>query len=409
MAKVKEKTPLTKKGWTANFTLVGEAKVGDYTFSLDNHSEKSDWVYNRMSLGVDCGEKYGTVFAELMGGFGSERGDKNIIYVHGKKEEDGSDDFDNQYTIHWDDRLDEDILADIGSLCFLTVGLEKDVKDKTVYKQFLSAYDAIAYIQEHLTDGMVVNVKGQLKYSVYNDTIQCKKEINSIALSSATPDKYRASFIQTMWLDKDSCTKDSVDKDKSVLNIFAYVAEKFKEYNGYDLTDGGKNKGGLVVPLRKTFEYPIDVTNGDLVQKIMNKVFKVKKGVTQITFEGEFVESGAAVTATMDDVPEEIKELIEMGMYTEEEALAKCSENGNKERRMILTRPVFRMVGEEDNKVPQILREDEKYTEDDLLLDCLVKKDEDEEEYEEEVDETIDESDDDSASVNDMSWLDNLE
>lgn len=407
MAKKVEKTPLAKKGWSANFTLVGEAKVGDYTFSLDNHSEKSDWIYNRMSLGVDAGEKYGTVFAELMGGYGSERGDQNVIYVHGKKE-DGSDDFENSYTIHWDDRFEEDILADIGDLCFLTVGLEKDVKDKTVYKKFLSAYDAIAYIQEHLEDGMVVNVKGQLKYSVYNDTIQCKKEINSIALSAATPDKYRASFVQTMWLDKDSCTKDSVNKEKSVLEIYAYVAEKFKEYNGYDLTEGGKIKGGQVVPLRKTFEYEIDLTKGDMVKKIMDKVFKVKKGVTQLTMEGEFVESGAAVTATMDDVPDDIKELIELGMYTEEEALAKCSENGNKERRMILTRPVFRMVGEEDNKVPQIIREDEKYTDEDLLLDCLIKREEEDEEVEDEG-VPFEEEDTDTSDSNDMSWLDNLD
>lgn len=408
MAKKIEKTPLNKKGWVANFTLVGEAKVGDYTFSLDNHSEKSDWIYNRMSLGVNCGEKSGDVFAELMGGYGSERGDKNVIYVHGKKE-DGSDDFENSYTIHWDDRFEEDILADIGDLCFLTVGLEKDVKDKTVYKKFLSAYDAIAYMQEHLEEGMVVNVKGQLKYSVYNDVVQCKKEINSVVLSSATPDKYRASFTQTILLDKDSCTKDSVNKDKSVLEIYAYVTEKFKEFNGYDLTDGGKNKGGLVVPLKKTFEYDIDLTKGDMVQKIMNKVFKVKKGVTQITFEGEFVESGAAVTATMDDVPDDIKELIEIGMYTEEEALAKCSENGNKERRMILTRPVFRMVGDDDNKVPQILREDEKYTDDDLLLDCLTKKEEGEEE-EDEVPFVEEDADDDASDDEDpMAWLNNLD
>lgn len=406
MAKVKEKTPLSKKGWTQNFTLIGEAVVGDYTFSLDQHSEKSDWIYNRMSLGVNCGEKYGNVFAELMGGYGAERGDKNVIYVHGKKD-DGSDDFENSYTIHWDDRFDDDILDEIGDLCFMTVGLEKDVKDKTVYKKFLSPYDMIAYIQEHLTDGMVVNVKGQLKYSVYNDTIQCKKEINSVALSSATPDKYRASFVQTMLLDQDSCTKDSIDKDKSVLNIYAYVAEKFKEYNGYDLTDDGKIKGGQVVPLRKTFEYEIDLANGDVVKKVMDKVFKVKKGtVTQITFEGEFVESGAAITATLDDIPEDIKELIEMGLYTEEEALAKCSANGNKERRMIITKPVIKMVGDDDNKVPQIMKEVEKYTDDDLLLDCLVKREEEEDEvpFEEETSEESTDSDEDP-----MAWLNQLD
>ena len=33
------------------------------------------------------------------------------------------------YTIDWDDRFDESILADIGDLCFTTVGLEKTDKD----------------------------------------------------------------------------------------------------------------------------------------------------------------------------------------------------------------------------------------------------------------------------------------
>jgi hypothetical protein len=96
-----------------------------------------------------------------------------------------------------------------------------------------------------------------------------------------------------------------------------------------------------------------------------------------------------------------------MGMYTEEEALAKCSENGNKERRMIITRPVFRMVGEEDNKVPQILREEEKYTDDDLLLDCLVKNED--EDADDELPFAEEDADGETSDANDMSWLDNLD
>ena len=84
MAK-KERTPLAKSnGWTSVFNLVGEVKLNDYTFKLDEKSEKSDWVYNALNLGVDCGEKHGTVYAELMGGYGSER--QNAVYVHGKDE-----------------------------------------------------------------------------------------------------------------------------------------------------------------------------------------------------------------------------------------------------------------------------------------------------------------------------------
>lgn len=400
MAKKDKTNNLVKTEWVSNFNLVGEAKVNDFTFKIDEKSEKSDWVYNAINLGVDCGEKYGTVYCELMNGFGSER--DNVCYVFGKKE-DGSADFSNSYTIAWEDRFDEDILADIPDLLFTTVGLEKTDKDKTFYKKFLTGYDAIAYMNEYLKDGMVVNVKGQLKYTIYNDTVQCRKEINSIALSQATPDKYHATFTQTMLLDKDSCTKDSLDKDKSVLIVDAYILEKFKEYNGHDLTENGKIKGGQFVPLRKTFEFPVDISTDAgkaKTTKILNKLFKIKKGVTQITFDGEFVETGATVQATMDDVPDDIKELIDMGIYTEEEALAKCSENGSRERRMFILKPTIRMVGEEGEKKPVIQRTDEKFDDEDLILDCLIPVEEDEDDEELPFDEDEDSSDDDNDWLN---------
>lgn len=398
MAK-KEKNVLEKKEWVQRFNLVGEAKLNDFTYRMDARSEKSDWVYNSINLGVNCGEKHGTVFCELMGGYGSER--DNVVYVHGKND-DKTDDFSNSYTIAWEDRFDETLLEDIGDLCFTTVGLEKTDKDKTFYKKFLTPYDTIAYINEHLEDGMVINVSGSLRYTLYNGTIQCRKEINSIALSSATPDKYRATFTQTMLLSKDSCTKDSLDKDRSALMVDAYILEKFKEFNGHDLTENGKNKGGQFVPLRKTFEFPVELDEAGKkkIKSVLNSenMFKVKKGIAQITFEGEFVETGATVQATLDDVPDDIKELIEMGIYSEEEALAKCSENGSRERKMLLRKPVIRMVGEEGEKRPVIQRTDEKFEEEDLILDCLTPIDEDEDEevpFEEEVEET-EESDDDS-------------
>lgn len=406
MAK-KERTPLAKSnGWTSTFNLVGEVKLNDYTFKLDEKSEKSDWVYNSLNLGVNCGEKYGTVFAELMGGYGSER--QNVVYVHGK-DENGRDDFQNSYPIDWDDRFTESILENVGDLCFLTIGLEKDSKDKTFYKKFLTPYDFISYAKEHLEDGMVVNVRGQLKYTVYNGNIQCRKEINSIALSSATPDKYRATFTQTMLLDRDSVTKDSIDKDKGVINVDAYVLEKFKEYNGWDLTNGGKTKG-LFVPLHKNFEYEINPEKPELTTAVINKLFKVKRGVTQITWDGEFVESGATITATLDDLTADIRELIDLGLYTEEEALAKCTVGGSKEKRMILKKPAIKMVGDDDeSKVPQIQRFEEAFTEEDMQLECLVAKETDDEEdtdevpFEEETTEaetTVDEDDELQALLN---------
>lgn len=400
MAK-KESIGLVKKNWVARFNLVGEAVINDFTFKINEKSQKSDWIYNSLNLGINCGEKYGTVYCELMGGFSEER--DNIVYVHGKKE-DGTDDFENQYTIDWDDRFDEDILKDIGDLCFTTVGLEKDSNEKTFYKKNLTPYDTIAYIKEYLENGMVVNVSGQLKYTMYNGNVYCRKEINSIALSAATPDKYHATFTQTVLLDQDSCTKKSLDRDKSALIVDAYVLEKFKEFNGHDLTDNGKIKGGQLVPLRVTLEYPVDLTTDKGKTHInavlgSDKMFKVKKGtVTQIAFEGEFIETGATVQVTMDDIRDDIKELIEIGVFTEEEALARCADNGTNERKMIILKPNTKKVGDDDKKVTVINMEAEKFTDEDLLLDCLIPKEEEDGEIvstEEEADteETTDDAD----------------
>ena len=404
MAK-KEKTVLTKQNWQQAFNLVGEVRLSDYVFKLEQHSEKSDWIYNSMNLGIYCGESYGTVYGECMSGYGGER--QNVIFVHGK-DENGKDDFKNTYQIDFEDRFDESILEDVGDLCFVTAGLERDSKEKVFYKKFLSPYDFIAYCAEHLEENMVVNVKGQLKYTVYNGNVQCRKEINSIALSSATPDKYRATFTQTMLLDRDSVTKDSIDKDKGVINVDAMVLEKFKEYNGWDLTEGGKVKGGAFVPLHKNFEYEINSEKPELTTAIINKLFKVKKGVMQVSFEGDFIESGATVQATVDDLIDDIKELISLGLYTEEEALAKCTVGGSKERRMILRKPVIKMIdgANEGEKVPQIQRFEEVFTEEDMLLDCLTEKESDEEDdtdevpFEEDVtEETTADEDDELASL----------
>lgn len=374
---------IKRDNWIANFNLIGEAKINDYTFKIDERSEKSDWIYNSLNLGVDCGEKHGVVYCEMMGGF-SDSGN-NVIYAHGK-DDDGKDDFNEKLQIDWEDRMNDDILESVGDLSFITVGLERTDKGKMFRKKFLSPYDAIAYIQEYLKDGMKVNVRGTLKYSTYNDKTQVRKNITSIFLSNAdSPDKYVARFNQSILLDSDSASlkPENIDKDKSVMYVDARVLDYVKEINGHEI------KGQY--PFRKQFEYQMDFTKPDVCKKVMDKVFKVRKGITQYTFEGIFIEGGAMITATLDDIPDEIKELIEIGVYTEEEALTRCSTNGSREQRMVLTKPYIRNT--EDGSVLQ--RFDEKYTEEDLSFDFLYQDDSDNEDFADSDDE-------------DMDWLNDL-
>jgi hypothetical protein len=382
-----EKKVITKSDWVSNFTLIGVPRINDYTYKIDEHSEKSNWIYNSLNLGVDCGEKFGTVYCELMGGYSADN--PNAIFAHGKKD-DGTDDFSAQVTVDWDDRFNEEILETIGDLSFITIGLEKTDKGKTYYKKFLSAYDAIAYIKAHLEEDMVINVKGTLKYSEYQGKTQVRKNINSIVLSKVDDvSKYAARFTQSVLIDKASASLKNIDKNKGVMYVDTKVLDYLKEYNGKEV------KGQY--PFVKQFEFEMDFSNEAQCKKIMDKVFKVKKGVTQITFEGDLVEGGAVVTATLDDLPQDIKDLIDCGVYTEEEALARCSSNGNREQRMVLRKPMVRLVG--DDKTPVLQKFDERYTEDDLVLDYL---------YENVPDESEDENAE-SADVGDsMDWLNML-
>lgn len=381
-----KKSGIAKSDWASSFSIIGEAKVNDYTYKIDAKSEKSSWIYNSLNLGVDCGEKHGTVYVELMGGYSDER--ENVIYAHGK-DDDGNEDWSKQIIVDWEDRFDESVLEEIGDGSFLTVGLEKTTAGKTYYKKFLSAYDAIAYIQEHLTDGTVVNIRGRLQYSIYNDVTQVRKTIQSIVLSSVDePSKYRANFTQSILLDKESASLKNIDNDKGVMYVDARVLDYVKELNGIEI------KGQY--PFAKQFEFEVDITKPELCKKVVDKVFKVKKGITQITFDGDFIEGGATVTATMDDVPDDIKDLIAIGVYTEEEALEKCSASGSRERRMVLRKPHIKLVGED--KIPTLQKFEQKYTEDDLVID--IGGDEEELPF----DEDEDSSDDDS----DMSWLEDL-
>jgi hypothetical protein len=387
MAKKTEKKILEKKKWVANFNLVGKAKINDYTYKIDEKSEKSDWIYNTLNLGVDCGEKFGTVYAEMMGGYGAKR--DNVCYVHGK-DDDNKDDFENKFTVDWDDRTDSDILETVGDMCFIKIGLEKDKQDKTVTTRFLSPYDAITYIKENLADGTVINVKGNLKYQLYDGKVSVKKEITSIYLSKAEPEKYHASFTQSLLIKSDSL--GDYNKDKGIIPLYGTVLEYTKMYNDKEVK--------CFIPMTKMFEIEVEE---DKIKFWKDKLCKVKKNtVSEIVFEGDLIEGGALIETKVDDLPDDIKELIEIGAYTEEEALARCTENAGREKRMIIRKPSVKMVGDEGKKIPVIQKIEEKYSEEDLILDFMFEDNSDDDDN---TDTDTDTDTDNSDTDSDDDWL----
>lgn len=358
MAKEKERKAL-KKG-KASFNLIGRVKVTDKTFNLDN-SYDSGWTDNSMYVGVDCGGG-NVIYAEMRSGFFPDK--DNVIRAYSKDEKD-DEGKSKSVEIAWEDRLDESLYDSISDSSFLTVGVEKDVKEKTVYKKFLTAYDAVDYLNEHLEDGMIVNVKGTLGYSEYEENVSTKKDITSIVLSKVEDEKdFKATFSQTILVDSKSIGKKN--EEKNTIELSAYVVD----YVGKPKIDGEKIVVRQNVTFPKTFEVAIN-ENPEITAKMLQKFFKPKKGkVAEITVTGNLVEGGSTVVITEDDIPDDIKELIEMGLYSEEEAEKKIAvgNNGNREKRMIILKPDITYVGKDENRKPTVAFEDAKYDEDDLYF-----------------------------------------
>lgn len=358
MAKTKERKAL-KKG-KATFNLIGRAKVTDKIFNLDN-SYDSGWTDNSMYVGIDCGNG-NVVYAEMRSGFFPDKDNTIRAYSKDEKDDTGKS---KSVEIAWEDRLDESLYDSISDSSFITVGVEKDVKDKTVYKKFLTAYDAVEYLKEHLEDGMIVNVKGNLGYQEYDDNVSTRKDITSIVLSKVTDEAdFKATFSQTILVDSKSVGKKN--EEKGTIELSAYVVD----YVGKPKINGEKVEVKKNVTYPKQFEIAIN-EKPEITVKMIQKFFKPKKGkVTELTVAGNLVEGGSTVNITEDDIPDDIKELIEMGLYSEEEAERKCAvgNNGNRERRMIVLKPDITYVGTGDDRKPTIAFEDGKYDEDDLYF-----------------------------------------
>lgn len=355
-----ETNSITRKNWVSRFHVLGKAKVGGYTFKIDEQSNRSSWVYNSMNLGVDCGEKYGTCYVSLLGGYSPER--TNTIYAHGK-DANNRDDFKKRIEVSWDDRFNDDILSEIGDQCFIRVGIEKTVQGNTFTKKFLSEYDAIKYIKENIVDGMVITVSGDIKYSIYNGNVSVNKEIKSIFISNTSdPNKFHSTFTQSVLIGADSASMTDVNKETGIMPVDAIVLDYIKEYNGHEI------KGQF--PYHKSMEWQFDLSDSDKCKKIYNKIFNVKRGYTQITFDGDFVSSGGSVIVDYDnDVPDDIKELVEDGIYTKEEAIASCTTSGSKETHMILRQPSIFITGTDDEKKPTLQVFPEQYSEDEICFD----------------------------------------
>ena len=80
----------------------------------------------------------------------------------------------------------------------------------------MSAYDAIAYLNEHLSDDMVVNVQGNIKYSFYKGNVNMHR-IQFTILSTETPRSAPGTELENVQVNKGKfcCANESVSEARS--------------------------------------------------------------------------------------------------------------------------------------------------------------------------------------------------
>ncbi len=348
-------------------TVTGKAKITDKTFSGLVKSERTGYEYVRLNLGVETAEG-NIIYGEMMGGYHPT----NPI-IHSMNKEDNT-----SLKVNWADRLNSVIVDSVSDFKLHKVGLERKEDGSLDIKKFLSPVDVEEYLKQHLTDGMEITVKGSYQLSEYKDETQRKFQIQNIFLpyqakerdaegketGNMLPVQYGAHFIQTVLLTEDSF--------KKITKADAEAGEVVVSAQAVDYVS--KDAKGKEVKKNFPFALPITVVinkeNPAMTEKILNALFKVKKGVVrEITIEGEIFEGYEKQSVNSKDIQlsPEIQELIAMGLYSEEEAKAKMTVRGNKVSKLVFTRPFLKKDKDDATKFLPFMADD-KYAPEDLIV-----------------------------------------
>jgi hypothetical protein len=313
-------------------------------------------VYNKANINLNCGKDY-LRFAQLMGGYDIEN--PRQIYAYGKTN-DGKTDYNNQILVDWEDRLDEDLIETIGNDKLITVGLEKiissDNKESILYKKFLSPYDAVEYLKEHLKDGDVITVTGKLDYSRYADKTNCNKTITYIGITNRPQEEYKAIFRERVLIDKETFSNLKPTED-GLIELYVHSI-------CYD----NESKKNYCIP----HIIYLDPNKYDNLNTVVKFLKPTKSNAVNVWgIEGHFANLTDEVDITIDDLSPDIQEMIELGFTDFDAEKEKAINSGRTKEVKIFSKPATK----KNDKGVQIKDLDETtYTVDDIVYAPIKQK-----------------------------------
>lgn len=337
----------------SRFSAYGKVSISADTFPTDAVKAASGYTYKRVSFPVSVGDN-NTIYVQMMGGYSPK---KPVIYARNTDND--------PIEVNWDLRTNENILENIADRSFVKVRLEKDADGKLIEKKFLSEFDAITYMADHLKDGQQVYIGGDVEYRHYNGQIQRSFNMTTVALDENEDRKPSAQLSQTYLIDSTSVDRDWEDQleEKKQLVVNAYVPQYVGKHEGKQI------KKTLAFP--QQFVLKATDENMDKRKAIVKRFLLTDEGVVrELSLLCDLVDGYEESTGNVE-LSDDLKELIKLGFMTEEAAEKQMTIGGNRVRETVLVRPMLRR----NNGQPELMMED-KYAPEALVFLQAIMDDE---------------------------------
>ena len=299
-----------------SFHLIGKAIISDKTFSIDNMNKSNTWQYSHVSMGINCGEKYGTIFIEKMGGHNPK--ESSVKYCS-TKNEDGTikKGKENQISISWENRFDEIDFNKVSDSQMFKTGF-RDAEGKIEQKTFVFEEDFIKYIAENVKNDDVVSVRGHLEYYRDPETgdVSVKKVVDHFFLSNVKEEHFKANFELQAYVD--SGTFGKLNREDNNVALYFKVASFVNKINDKKYNQVGCYSIKVIWNLKN-----FDLTKTEDQKKIVaqtQKFFKPEKNMVHlITIGGHFVEGAGITEVKPEDFSKEIQNALESGLLSMDE------------------------------------------------------------------------------------------
>ena len=350
MTNANERQIKTTNGY---FDVVGEIIVDAKTFTLGQPGKNNqNWIQNIFNPKIEA-DNGKSMYMRFSSGYDAVKG--KTIYARSKSE--------TNLEVAFGDRNNENIISLVDEKSFIRVGISKElVKDEAtgkeykqwVYKNFLDTFDVVSFLQQvmPLASKQKVRITGAVKFSTYNGEVQRNYDIQSIYLLNGNEDEGKEmqpklEFTQNVLLTK-GCVVDELDKENGVATVNALVMIKEK-------------KEFKTVPVKLLMK-PQDEKQKETYKKLIPMVFEVPEDkVRKIALDCIFEVGYVAGNVNENDLPQEAKELLDMGLYTMEEVM-KMYAGRERVDNVLIKRPKIKIV---DGK-PNVEMNDTEYLPSDL-------------------------------------------